>query len=259
MGDARRPVASRDLRRSLWLAWIRILGGISLIVGGFVVFGVAQSHVDWLSAHGTRTPAVVVGTDPDCGSEDVPHIDVAFTEFQGVRMTDNLATGGTGCSDFHIGQKVWIDVDPSNPSDAELSGGNADIGAPGWIAFGLVLFGIGTSWKGWRELLRVRRTVRNSLDDIAPPKSRLAAAMLAIFLGWLGIHRFYLGFTGIGMLMLLLTVLTVGLLAPFVAVWGIVEGILILKGTRSYSHDARGRTLRPRIQKGVGRGIANGG
>jgi len=35
------------------------------------------------------------------------------------------------------------------------------------------------------------------------PKSQIVAFILAFFLGGLGIHRFYLGYTGIGILMLL--------------------------------------------------------
>jgi TM2 domain-containing membrane protein YozV len=75
-------------------------------------------------------------------------------------------------------------------------------------------------------------------------KSRLAAGLLGIFLGWLGIHRFYLGYTGIGVTMLLLSVLSLGFLSPFIAVWGLVEGILYLtaKGG-SYSVDSTGRPL----------------
>lgn len=36
-----------------------------------------------------------------------------------------------------------------------------------------------------------------------PAKNRTTAALLALFLGWLGIHKFYLGQTAIGLLFLL--------------------------------------------------------
>jgi hypothetical protein len=74
-------------------------------------------------------------------------------------------------------------------------------------------------------------------------KSKLAAGLLGIFLGALGIHRFYLGYTGLGLTMLLLTVLSLGLLSPFIAIWGLVEGIMILSGAESFRTDARGVPL----------------
>ena len=76
-------------------------------------------------------------------------------------------------------------------------------------------------------------------------KSRMAAGLLGIFLGTLGIHRFYLGYTGIGLVMLLASVLSFGFLTPVTGIWGLVEGILYLTDkTGSYSRDATGRPLR---------------
>ncbi len=62
------------------------------------------------------------------------------------------------------------------------------------------------------------------------PKSKAAAGLLAIFLGAFGAHRFYLGYSGVGVTMLLLTVLSLGLLSPITVLWGLIEGIVILTG-----------------------------
>ena len=75
-------------------------------------------------------------------------------------------------------------------------------------------------------------------------KSKLAAGLLGIFLGGLGIHNFYLGYTTKGVIQLLLS--TIGwavLVGPFVAhIWGFIEGIMIIAG--SISEDANGVKLR---------------
>lgn len=63
-----------------------------------------------------------------------------------------------------------------------------------------------------------------------PPKSKVAGGLLGIFLGAFGAHRFYLGYSGIGVTMLLLTLLSLGFLAPFIMLWGLIEGIVILCG-----------------------------
>jgi len=72
------------------------------------------------------------------------------------------------------------------------------------------------------------------------PKSKATAALLAFFLGALGIHRFYLGNNRLGVIMLLLSVLSFGFLAPFVAIWATIEMVLILTGG---IRDAQGREL----------------
>ena len=62
-------------------------------------------------------------------------------------------------------------------------------------------------------------------------KSKLAAGLLGIFLGYLGVHNFYLGYTGKAIAQLLLTLLTFGIGATISSVWGLIEGILILTGS----------------------------
>lgn len=83
-------------------------------------------------------------------------------------------------------------------------------------------------------------------------KSKIAAGLLGIFLGSLGVHNFYLGYTNRGLLQLLVTifasilsVFTCGITSIAVAgmsIWGLVEGVLILTGSKST--DADGRPLK---------------
>ncbi len=72
-----------------------------------------------------------------------------------------------------------------------------------------------------------------------PPKYRLTTGILGVFLGPLGVHRFYTGYTGIGVLQIILTLATgVG------GLWGFIEGIRILAG-----FDFRDSLGRPLLEK----------
>ena len=73
-------------------------------------------------------------------------------------------------------------------------------------------------------------------------KSKLVAGLMGIFLGSLGIHNFYLGFTGKAMAQLLITLISLATLSWISAIWGIVEGILYLTGRKNA--DADGNPLR---------------
>ena len=53
----------------------------------------------------------------------------------------------------------------------------------------------------------------------AGDKSALAYALLALFLGGLGVHKFYAGKNGVGVAMLLMGTIGILLIVPFVAVW----------------------------------------
>jgi TM2 domain-containing membrane protein YozV len=77
-------------------------------------------------------------------------------------------------------------------------------------------------------------------------KSKIAAGLLAIFLGVFGVHNFYLGRTGRGVAQLLLTILSFGLLSFVTGIWSIIEGILILTSAHGspWHLDAFGRELR---------------
>ncbi len=58
--------------------------------------------------------------------------------------------------------------------------------------------------------------------------NKVAAGVCGILLGSLGIHKFILGYTGAGLIELLVTVLSCGLLAPIVHIIGLIEGIIYL-------------------------------
>ena len=85
-------------------------------------------------------------------------------------------------------------------------------------------------------------------------KSKLAAGLLGIFLGSLGVHNFYLGHTSkaVGQLVgtivgyvLLIVVIGIFIIAG-ISIWALIEGILILSarpGSYPWGVDARGIPL----------------
>ena len=80
-------------------------------------------------------------------------------------------------------------------------------------------------------------TALHNIPAGTEPKSRLTAGLLGIFLGGFGVHNFYLGYTGKAIAQILLTFcFGIG------AIWGFIEGILILVGT--IAKDADGNPLK---------------
>ncbi|MFT3861193.1 TM2 domain-containing protein [Micropruina sp.] len=69
-------------------------------------------------------------------------------------------------------------------------------------------------------------------------KSKLVAGLLQIFLGGLGIGRFYLGNAGVAIAQIVVTFVTFG----FGALWPLIDGIVLLAGQ---PRDRAGRPLRP--------------
>ena len=69
-------------------------------------------------------------------------------------------------------------------------------------------------------------------------RSKVVAGLLQLLIGGLGIGRFYMGHSGLGVAQILMTVFTCG----FGAIWGLVDGIVILAGE---PRDADGLPLRP--------------
>ena len=82
----------------------------------------------------------------------------------------------------------------------------------------------------------------NNPNPNTQQKSKIAGGLLGIFLGGLGVHNFYLGYTGKAVAQLLISLLSCGFLAWASAIWGLIEGILILTG--SISVDGNGNPLK---------------
>lgn len=59
-------------------------------------------------------------------------------------------------------------------------------------------------------------------------KNKATAGILGILMGGLGIHKFYLGYSTAGLVMLLVTVLTLGFGALVMGPIGLIEGIIYL-------------------------------
>ena len=75
----------------------------------------------------------------------------------------------------------------------------------------------------------------NAPQETAAPASKpagadkkIVAGILGIVLGALGIHKFILGYTKEGIIMLLVSVLTLGLFAWVIGIIGLIEGIMYL-------------------------------
>jgi TM2 domain-containing membrane protein YozV len=84
---------------------------------------------------------------------------------------------------------------------------------------------------------------------IAKGKSKIAAGVLGILVGWLGVHNFYLGYTIKAVIQLLLSLLALPLMLVCVGyfmwlavwIWSLIEGIMILTG--AINVDGSGKPL----------------
>ena len=87
----------------------------------------------------------------------------------------------------------------------------------------------------------VQQSGGDSIGSDGPLRSRQIAGVLAIVLGCLGVHRFYLNYIGLGLIQLVITLGSCGYGAIITIPWGIVEGVLILQGR--IERDGLGRGL----------------
>ncbi len=66
---------------------------------------------------------------------------------------------------------------------------------------------------------------------LAGDKNKIVAGILAILLGALGIHKFYLGYTKEGIILLAVSLISFGMLAWATSIVGLIEGIMYLTKT----------------------------
>ncbi len=59
-------------------------------------------------------------------------------------------------------------------------------------------------------------------------KSKMVAGLLGIFLGAFGVHKFYLGYTKEAIIMLAISLVSLGTLAAIIELIGFIEGIIYI-------------------------------
>lgn len=73
------------------------------------------------------------------------------------------------------------------------------------------------------------------------PKQWIVALLLAFFLGPLGIHNFYLGYTTKGIIQLVLTLTFIGIIVS--GIWAFIDFIMLIMRSGDYATDAQGQPL----------------
>lgn len=89
-------------------------------------------------------------------------------------------------------------------------------------------------WKPLISFPEFAAEFKNAPPPVAPPtvasraSNKIPAGICGILLGSLGIHKFILGYTGAGLVMLLITILTCGIAGVVIHLIGLIEGIIYL-------------------------------
>ncbi|MCK5677780.1 MAG: NINE protein [Flavobacteriaceae bacterium] len=74
---------------------------------------------------------------------------------------------------------------------------------------------------------------KDAYEDLTSNKEnkKILAGILAILFGSLGIHKFILGYSKEGIIMLVISILSFGILAPLMGLIGLIEGVIYLTKT----------------------------
>jgi TM2 domain-containing membrane protein YozV len=92
-----------------------------------------------------------------------------------------------------------------------------------------------TEWKPLVSIPELASELQTVPPPMVPPSiyaarasNKIPAGVCGILLGYLGIHKFILGYAGAGLIMLLVTILTCGVAAWVMWIIGLIEGIIYL-------------------------------
>jgi len=92
-----------------------------------------------------------------------------------------------------------------------------------------------TDWKPLASIPELAPGLKMAPPPLAPPSiyaahasNKIPAGICGVLLGSLGVHKFILGYTGAGLVMLLVTLLSCFTLSPLMHLIGLIEGIIYL-------------------------------
>ncbi len=92
-----------------------------------------------------------------------------------------------------------------------------------------------TEWKPLGSIPELAAGLKTVPPPIAAPSTlatrasnKIPAGICGILLGGFGVHKFILGYTGAGLVMLLVSLLSCFILAPVMHLIGLIEGIIYL-------------------------------
>lgn len=99
-----------------------------------------------------------------------------------------------------------------------------------------------TDWKplsSFPEFSELRAVPPGITPPIVPPpavsnpraSNKIPAGVCGILLGAFGVHKFILGYTGAGVIMLLVSLLSCGTVYPVMHIIGLIEGVIYLTKT----------------------------
>ena len=87
-------------------------------------------------------------------------------------------------------------------------------------------------WEQFNSQQRQYGNIDSVFNNGPSGKSRGIAGLLAILMGWCGLHYFYIGKTNAGILVLLIAVLSCGIFATITTIVSIIQGVLFFTSTQ---------------------------